>query len=234
MSESVQTGVMGIVDLVAGSSAAIEQGLLFVAEGATFLEISGAHDQLDHVLVAVADLAKEATIWIKTEDEAVARACLEAGATMLSGTGNDLFGLAAEFDIVVVAAHGGSTRATDDPAFAEEMCSALSQAIAAGLAAGARKVMIDLGVGPLRTAEQNLQLMGSVDRFVSLGAPLVVGTDLGSRAHGTLEDSIVVATVAAMNGVDIVRTRHVRAVAQAIQVVGPHRERPPRSTALPE
>jgi dihydropteroate synthase len=216
---------MGVVDLAAGAAVTIDRGRQLLAEGACCLEVGfesetsrpSTQPEIEQILSAIEGLSDDTEVSVRTTDEAVARAGLGAGATILSDRSGTLFGVAAECDATIVAT--SSRLAAQDSVI--EAVAALSAAVDKASLAGVAKLIVDPGIGLSNTVAQNMKLLASIDRFTAIGVPVMVGTELSPGAKGSLEDSIVVETIAAMNGVHIVRTRQVRAALQSIQVVGP-------------
>ncbi len=216
---------MGVVDLAAGAAATVDRGRELLVEGACCLEVGtesetsrpSTQSEIEKFILAIEALSDDTEVSVRTADEAVARAGLGAGATILSDRSGTLFDVAAECEATIIAVGSGLT--TQDSV--AEAVAALSAAVDKARLAGVVKTIVDPGIGPTNSATQNMKLLASIDRFIAIAVPVMVGTQLSPSAEGSLEDSIVVATVAAMNGVHIVRTRQVRAAVQTIQVVGP-------------
>jgi dihydropteroate synthase len=89
------------------------------------------------------------------------------------------------------------------------------------------KLAVDPGFGFGKTLEHNLALLASLDRFLDLGVPLLVGLSrksmigtltgraVGERAAG----SIAAATLAAWKGAHIIRAHDVAGTADALAIV---------------
>ncbi|MBK7645184.1 MAG: dihydropteroate synthase [Planctomycetes bacterium] len=236
---------------------AIEHGLALVAQGADLLDVGGEStrpgaqplapaEETRRVLPVVAGLATRAgvPISIDTLHAEVARAALEAGATIV----NDVSaGRADERMLAVVAERGagfvamhmqGSPRDMQRaPHYADvvaEVREFLAQRLEAALAAGVprERIWLDPGIGFGKTLEHNLALLRGLRRLAELGAPLLVGVSRKSfvaaieeraglprsapleRAGGTLAASLW----AAREGAAILRVHEVAPLRQALAV----------------
>jgi dihydropteroate synthase len=207
-----------------GADAAIAHALALAAEGAHILDVGGEStrpgaepvaeaEELRRVMPVIEGLGErgvEARISIDTSKAAVARAALQAGASLV----NDVSALRADPAMAeVVAAAGahcclmhmrGEPRTMqDDPryddvvddvrAFLEER---LSFALAQGIAGD--RIMLDPGIGFGKTEEHNLELLCRLQELAALGQPIVIGTSrkgfLGriiARAAGREEPAAV-------------------------------------------
>jgi dihydropteroate synthase len=120
------------------------------------------------------------------------------------------------------------------------VCEFLVERAEKARSAGVADIWIDPGIGFGKTDEHNLALLRRLDRFVELGAPVVVGTSrkgflgrlLGASDAGSLgaavapapvddrlEGSLATATWALVQGARMVRAHDVLATAQAVRVV---------------
>lgn len=92
---------------------------------------------------------------------------------------------------------------------------------------GVADVIADPGFGFAKTLEQNYQLLGRLDAFHALGAPLLVGVSrkrmiympLGCTADEALNGTTVINTLALERGAHILRVHDVRAAAEAVKLV---------------
>ena len=201
--------VMGIVNVTPDSFSdggqylrwdrAVSHALQLVQDGADVLDIGGestrpgapevdTHEELDRVLPAIRVLAGETStpLSIDTRKPEVAKAALEAGATLV----NDVGGLRDPGMIEVVAAAGAGVSVMhmlgepktmqtapryDD--VVEEILTFLSERARAAEQAGIdrKAIWIDPGIGFGKTVEHNLELLATLDRFAQLGYPVLVG-----------------------------------------------------------
>lgn len=92
---------------------------------------------------------------------------------------------------------------------------------------GVADVIADPGFGFAKTLEQNYQLLGRLDAFHALDAPLLVGVSrkrmifmpLGCTADEALNGTTVINTLALERGAHILRVHDVRAAAEAVKLV---------------
>jgi len=184
--------------------AALAQADQLLTDGAHVLDVGGestrpgnepvsAEAELSRVLPVVEALARRhptVPVSVDTVKAEVARATLEAGASIL----NDVSAFRLEPAMATVAAKGGagvilmhsrgtvSTMARLDHAeyapdvvsgVTAELGAALDQAISAGV--GADHIVLDPGFGFAKTAEHNLLLLDQLQALRTLGRPLLVG-----------------------------------------------------------
>lgn len=92
---------------------------------------------------------------------------------------------------------------------------------------GVVDVIADPGFGFAKTLEQNYQLLGRLDAFHALDAPLLVGVSrkrmiympLGCTADEALNGTTVINTLALERGAHILRVHDVRAAVEAVKLV---------------
>jgi dihydropteroate synthase len=228
--------IMGIVNVTPDSfsdgglfldaDAAVEHGRLLAAEGAAILDVGGEStrpgadpvsedEERRRVIPVIERLAGggAVSISVDTTKATVARAALDAGATIV----NDVS--AFRFDPAlagVVAAAGagcclmhmlGEPRTmqhdpryddvvSDVKAFLEERL-----AFAVGEGVAEERVWLDPGIGFGKTVEHNLELLRRLDEIVAIGPPVVVGASrksfLGKLAGGRDERGRLPGTIAA-------------------------------------
>lgn len=263
--------VMGIVNVTPDSfsdggrfldaDAAIAHGIGLAAQGADVLDVGGestrpgaapvtARQELDRVLPVIEGLTSAASVpvSIDTTKAAVARAALEAGATIVNDVSAgrldpDILGVTAAAGAGFVAMHmQGEPRTMQlDPRYhdvvgevGDFLVERVEAAHAAGIARGA--VAADPGIGFGKTVEHNLEILAALPSLAAgVPAPLLVGTSrktfigrLLARATGASADLPVdqrdegtLATVvwAVEHGASIVRVHDVTPAVQAIRLV---------------
>jgi dihydropteroate synthase len=186
----------------ADSAAAIAHGRRLLAEGADILDIGGestrpgatrplVSEELDRVVPVISALSADgATVSVDTMRAEVARAALEAGATIV----NDVSGGLADPGILDVVAASGATyvamhwrahsdRMTDYAVYdgpggvVEAVRAELSERVAAIRGAGIadERIVLDPGLGFAKHAEHNWELLQHLERLADLGFPLLVG-----------------------------------------------------------
>lgn len=250
--------VMGIVNVTPDSfsdgglwfdpAAAIAHGEQLAREGADILDIGGestrpgaaavsAEDEIARAVPVIRALARSTRVHLSvdTMKASVARAALEAGATIV----NDVWGFQFDNDLARVAAGAGAhcilmhNRREDDPEvdmFAE-VVDFLSRSLDIALKAGVRRdrIVLDPGVGFGKTHEQSFEMIRRLpDLRAHFGLPVMLGASrkrcIGVASGVDIAAQRVSGSVAAhlwgaMNGVDIVRVHDVAAHVQALGVL---------------
>lgn len=227
--------------------AAIANGLTMFSEGADIVDVGGESSrpgadpvdeevELLRVVPVIEALSQHGRVSVDTTKESVARAAIEAGATLLNDVSASLWEVAADTGTGWVAMHrrGTARDMQDDPHYEDvvgEVRSYLVDRAEAALEAGVGEVWIDPGIGFGKTFDHNWTLLRHVGAFVETGFPVLVGTSrkrfLGSVPHGgaeappcdRLEQSVATATWAMVNGAAMVRVHDVLATVQALKVV---------------
>jgi dihydropteroate synthase len=190
---------------------AVERGLLMEREGADLLDIGGestrpgaepvaAEQELQRVLPVVEGLARStrAQISVDTTKAVVARACLDAGATLINdvSAGRDdpgMLPLVAESGCDYIAMHmrGDPLTMQRAPRYEDsvaEVCEFLRDRVAACLQAGVelQRMILDPGIGFGKRLRHNLELLQRLPELRSLGRPLCLGVSRKSFiAHAT-------------------------------------------------
>jgi dihydropteroate synthase len=235
------------------SEAAIAHGIELSDDGAAILDIGGestrpgadpvpVEEELRRVIGVIEGLVEArpaARLSIDTSKSAVARAALDAGATLV----NDVTALRGDPEIAsVIAAAGagcclmhmlGEPRTMqDDPRYEDvvaEVKAFLKERIAYAVAAGIdeQRILVDPGIGFGKTVEHNLELVRRLDELVALGRPVVIGTsrksflgkltgrpDPADRVPGTIATCVL----ALERGARIFRVHDVSLVHDALAV----------------
>ena len=232
-----------------------------IAEGADIIDVGGestrpgggtivsAEEELKRVLPVIAQLAKRSTIPISidTTKAAVARAALEAGASIV----NDISALRFDSQIADEVAKSGAglvlmhSRGTPNalhglPPVAniiEKVTSSLRNSIALAEQRGVKResIVIDPGIGFGKSQEQNIELIAKLDQLIDAFSdfPLLIGTSRKSFIGRILADangnpapveerfhgSMASLTAAVLKGAQIVRVHDVKAAVKTAQVV---------------
>ena len=233
------------------ADAAIAHGLKLAAEGADALDVGGestrpgaavvsADEEIARVVPVISALAQRTTlpIAVDTSKPEVMRAAVAAGAGMI----NDIWALrregamdaAAELKVPVVLMHmqGEPGTMQDDPQYLDvlaEVHQFLADRILGCQFGGIdkKRLLADPGFGFGKTLEHNLILLRGLDKFASLGVPLLVGLSrkgmigkltgrevVAERVHG----SVAAAVIAVARGAQIVRAHDVAATRDALAV----------------
>ena len=174
--------------------AAVAHGLAMAADGAAIIDVGGestrpgaepvpVEEELRRVVPVVEALAPEVRVSIDTRRATVAEAALAAGATLLNDVSASLAEVAAAAGpgVGFVAMHmqGDPRTMQVDPRYDDvvaEVVAFLRARAEAAVAAGLEEVWVDPGIGFGKTLEHNLALLADLDRLVSTGFPVVVGT----------------------------------------------------------
>jgi dihydropteroate synthase len=252
---------MGIVNVTPDSfsdgglfldaDAAVEQGRRLASEGAQILDIGGestrpgsdpvpADEELRRVLPVVERLAGgEARVSIDTTKSAVARAALDAGATIVNDVSAfrfdaELPGVVAESgaDCCLMHMLGEPRSMQDDPRYDDvvsEVKSFLEERLAFAVEQGIpeERVWLDPGIGFGKTVDHNLELLRRLGEIVAIGRPVVIGTSrksfLGRLAGGRdethrLPGTIATNVLALERGATVFRVHDVAQNADALHV----------------
>ena len=234
------------------AGAAVEHGLRLTAEGADILDIGGestrpgadpvgADEELRRVVPVIERLAQggQARLSIDTTKAAVARAALEAGASLV----NDVSALRFDPGMAALVAETGAgcclmhmlgepRTMQEDPRYDDvvsEVKAFLEERLAFAVAEGIdeERVWLDPGIGFGKTVEHNVELLRRLDEIVAIGRPVVVGTsrksflgklaggrDEGERLPGTIATNVL----ALERGASVFRVHDVAQNADALAV----------------
>jgi len=252
---SVEPLVMGILNVTPDSFSdggkffdhdkAIARGLEMIEEGVDIVDIGGEssrpgatrvpeEEELRRVLPVVKELSSLVRVSIDTVKPAVARAAIDAGATVLNDISASLEGIAAANGVGWVAVHmqGEPASMQKDPHYedvVEDVRTFLEARAEAGERAGVREIWIDPGIGFGKTVAHNLQLLAHLDVLVDTGLPVLVGTSRKSFLGAVLADpsgnavppserfegSLATAVWSIAAGAAMVRVHDVKATVQA-------------------
>ncbi len=231
---------------------AIKQGELLASDGADILDVGGEstrpfsdsvdiEEELRRVIPVVSELAKRTSlpISIDTCKGQVARAALDAGATMI----NDISGLRYDPELVKLAATSqvplvlmhmqGSPRTMQlEPHYGSllsEIIGFLEERIQFACEAGVSRdqIIVDPGIGFGKTVHHNLLLVKHLDSLATLGRPILLGTSRKSFIGAVLDKEVTErepgswATVCAgiIKGAHIVRVHEVTTCRQIADMI---------------
>jgi len=228
---------------------AVQHGLRMASEGAAIIDVGGEStrpgsepvtpaEQVRRVVPAIEAVARrqQVAISIDARDADVARAALDAGASII----NDITALsdprmgelAAGRRVPVVLMHMQGTPATMqvEPRYEDVvaevlqfLCDRAERAQSFGI--GRELIFIDPGIGFGKTLEHNLLLLKHIDRFVATGYRVLVGTSRKSfigkitgreRPSDRILGTAATVALCAAAGVSVLR---VHDVAQMLDVV---------------
>ena len=220
-----QFRLMGVVNVTPDSfsdgglyldaDAAIAHALELVDAGAEIVDVGGestrpgaepvsAAEELRRVLPVVEGITASAAgvqVSIDTSKASVARACIEAGATLV----NDVSALRADPEMASLVAESGTEcclmhmrgeprTMQADPRYddvVDDVRAFLQERLAQAVDAGVReeRIMLDPGIGFGKTLAHNLALLRRLDELTGIGRPLVVGTSRKSFIGRILADA---------------------------------------------
>lgn len=253
-----KTYIMGVLNITPDSFSdgglfldtqnALTHARQMIADGADIIDIGGEssrpgsepvspEDELQRVLPVIEQLRKESDVCISidTYKPEVARACLEAGASML----NDITGLAddemarvaAAYHVPVVIMHmqGKPKTMQENPKYdnvIEEIKTFFSERIEKAKDADVKEIILDPGIGFGKTLEHNLLILKNLSAFLEFGYPLLIGTSrksfigkiTGQDVENRLPGTIASSTIAIMNGARIIRVHDIKELKAAALV----------------
>ena len=253
--------VMGIVNTTPDSFAdggrfpdtdsAVDHALRLADEGAEIIDIGGestrpgsdpvsAEEELRRVVPVIGRLAKrsDVTLSIDTQKPAVAKAALDAGATIVNDIAAnrespEMWQVVAEAKAGYVCMHMQGTPQTmqAEPRYddvlrevGEFFCDRLDKLAEHGV--GGEQVALDPGIGFGKNLEHNIKLLGGLNRFSVAERPILVGVSrksfigklLGTPTDDRLPASLACAAWAAIEGARIVRVHDVADTVQAVRM----------------
>jgi dihydropteroate synthase len=235
------------------SGAAIEHGRELAAQGAEILDIGGEStrpgaspvgedEEMRRVVPVIEGLTGggvTAQISIDTSKLAVARAALDAGASLVNDVTAfrgepSLAGLVADrgCDCCLMHMLGEPRTMQQDPRYEDVvddvkafLLARMEFAVAQGVAE--QRILLDPGIGFGKTVDHNLELLRRLDELVALGRPVVIGTsrksflgrltgqsDPAQRLAGTIATNVI----AYERGARVFRVHEVAPVRDALLV----------------
>lgn len=219
--------------------------------GATFLDIGGHStrpgatpvsevEELNRVLPVTEAILKEfptTLISIDTFRASVARECVKAGAIMVNDVSGGLldatmFETVASLNVPYVLMHSRGTpetmqKMTDYDNVVVDVLDDLQQKVYQLRELGQKDIIIDLGFGFAKTADQNYTLLNELEAFKLMGCPMLVGVSrksmiwrkLNISPDDSLNGTTVLNTVAILKGANILRVHDVAEAVEAVQLV---------------
>ena len=226
--------------------AAVARGLEMIAEGVDIIDVGGestrpgadrvsAEEEIARTIPVIAELARSgATISIDTMRASTAEAAIKAGAAIVNDVSGGLadpqmLQTVAQLDVPYIAMHWrGQSKDMNSKAIyndvVAEVISELKERIADALAAGikASNLIVDPGLGFAKDADHNWAIIDSMDRFVELGYPVLVGGSRKRFLGGDTPDEREQATIEltkrlATSGIWAVRVHSVKPHKEALQ-----------------
>lgn len=231
--------------------AAVDRGLRLLDEGADILDIGGestrpgatpvsVRQELDRVVPVIERLASGGVpISVDTRHAAVMAEAMKAGARIINDvsaltTDADSLKIAAESGADVVLMHMAGTPETmqENPGYeavVDDVRDYLEVRVNACLAAGIvkEKIAVDPGIGFGKTLEHNLALIRHLDRFQTLGCPVLLGVSRKSfigamvgvdEPRERMPGSVAAGLYGVLRGARILRVHDVAETLQAVAV----------------
>lgn len=232
--QAVDSALHRASQMISDGADVIDIGAESTRPGATPIS---SDEELDRLIPILSALKSEFSIPISvdTYKSDVAEIALSAGAQII----NDVSGLSDSNMAATIAKHhaqavimhkkGSPQTMQDSPSYHDvinEIKSFFSDRISIAKSAGISKVWIDPGIGFGKTASDNLTILGQLNRFADLGAPLLIGPSqkrfIGditgeppeNRLPGTIASCVMALTV----GAEIFRVHHVKEIKQALSI----------------
>lgn len=195
--------IMGILNITPDSfsdggkyrdtESAVTRAREMVAEGVDIIDVGGYStrpgyteiseqeeiDRVKPVIEAIKDFGVD--ISIDTFRSNVARAAMEAGATMINdqwrGTYDEaILDVAAEFNAPIFLMHNNDHGTYED--VVEDMIRELQESADLALQHGVKKenIWLDPGIGFVKTRQEELEVMRRLDELVAVGYPVLLAT----------------------------------------------------------
>lgn len=241
-----RTYVMGILNVTPDSFSdggkfntienALEQAGKMIEQGVDIIDIGGESTRPGYTYVEIEDEINRVVpiikaikgkfnvaISIDTYKGRVAEAAIESGADLI----NDIWGLkkdpymvevAGRYNIPCCLMHNREV-AEYKGDIIEEMKEDLQESIDLALNAGVSKenIMLDPGIGFVKTYEQNIEVMNRLEELNDLGYPVLLGTSRKSMigialdlpAAERVEGTLATTSIGIMKGCDFIRVHDV-------------------------
>jgi len=198
---------------------AVTRGLEMIAEGVDIIDIGGEStrpgadrvsesEELERTIPVIAELVKYgARISIDTMRANTAEAAIKAGASIINDVSGgladpEMLQTAARLQVPYIAMHWrGQSKEMNSKAIYKDVVidviSELQERITAALDAGieANNLIIDPGLGFAKDADHNWKIIDSIDSFVELGYPVLIGASRKRFLGGDSPDEREQATI---------------------------------------
>lgn len=230
--------------------AALQATEKMLQDGASFIDIGGQStrpnsdivsidEELNRVIPMIEAITKnfcEANISIDTYNAAVASLAIQAGACVVNDISGGTMDAAmhttvAALQVPYVCMHIKGTpqtmqQLTNYTNVVEDVTVFLKNQIAKLETAGVADIIIDVGFGFAKTAEQNFELIKNLSNFKQHRKPVLIGVSrkssiyktLGTTANEALNGTTVLNTISILNGANILRVHDVKEAVEAIKL----------------
>ena len=199
--------------------AAVARGLEMIAEGVDIIDIGGEStrpgaervseaEEIERTIPVITELSKHGVkISIDTMRASTAEAAIRAGASIINDVSGGLadplmLQTAARLQVPYIAMHWrGQSKDMNSKAVYNDVVidviSELQERITAALDAGIEvgNLIIDPGLGFAKDAEHNWEIIDSIDSFVDLGYPVLIGASRKRFLGGDSPDEREQATI---------------------------------------
>ena len=199
--------------------AAVQRAHEILAEGVDIIDIGGEStkpgaerlsepEEFERVIPVIKELAKSGVCMsIDTMRASTAKAAIKAGAQIINDVSGgladpDMLTTAAELQVPYIAMHWrghskdmNSLAVYDD--VVKDVISELQERISAAIDAGIgkNKLIIDPGLGFAKDAQHNWDIIDSIDQFVAMGYPVLIGASRKRFLGGDNPDEREAATI---------------------------------------
>lgn len=220
-------------------------------EGATFIDIGGASSkpgsnpvpskvEIERVIPAISVILQnfpKTVISIDTTSSRVAEKAIEHGAAIVNDISagridSRMLETVSSLGVPYIAMHMQGTPKTmqTNPSYhnvVDDVFVSLEKFRNRATQLGIEQLILDPGFGFGKTLSHNYQLLNQLDKFKSLGCPLLVGVSrksmiqkvLDVSAENALNGTTAIHTIAALKGASILRVHDVKEAAQVYKLV---------------
>ena len=220
-------------------------------EGATFIDIGGASSkpgsnpvpskvEIERVIPAISIILQnfpKTVISIDTTSSRVAEKAIEHGAAIVNDISagridSRMLETVSSLGVPYIAMHMQGTPKTmqTNPSYhnvVDDVFVSLEKFRNRATQLGIEQLILDPGFGFGKTISNNYQLLDQLDKFKSLGCPLLVGVSrksmiqkaLDVSAENALNGTTAIHTIAALKGASILRVHDVKEAAQVYKLV---------------
>ena len=234
-----------------GLNVIVSHAKQMLEDGATFIDIGGAStkpgadvvdekEEINRVIPAINAIkqhAPKAIISIDTTSSVVAEKAVASGASIVNdisaGTFDDfMLDVVASLGVPYIAMHiqGKPKTMQKNPTYnnvVDDVFCAMEKFRDRAIKQGIQQIILDPGFGFGKTLSHNYQLLHHLDKFQSLGYPILVGASRKSMtqkpidvdAENALNGTTVVHTIAALQGASILRVHDVKEAVQVFKIV---------------
>jgi dihydropteroate synthase len=222
-----------------------------LSEGATFIDIGGHStrphasavpeaEEMARVIPAIEMILREfpeCLISIDTFRSNVAKKAVEAGAVIINDVSGglmdvEMYQTVVDLSVPYVLMHMRGTIDTmtqyaDYENIGYEVLDEIEKKVGTLRKLGQKDIIIDLGFGFSKTADQNFQLLNKLETFKMLECPILVGISrksmiwkkLDISADNALNGTTVLNTVALQKGANILRVHDVKEAMETIKLI---------------